>query len=117
MPDGIPYTGDPEMIKQLCVILLSNAQKYSDAHGVITLSLEARGDRRILKVHNTGPAIPEAAQQKIFDRFYRVDSSHNREIEGNGLGLAIAQSIVKEHKGKISVASREGVGTTFTVVL
>ena len=117
VPDGIPYTGDPEMIKQLCVILLSNAQKYSNAHGVITLSLEARGDRRILKVHNTGPAIPEEAQEKIFDRFYRVDSSHNREIAGNGLGLAIAQSIVKEHKGKISVASREGVGTTFTVVL
>ena len=117
VPDGIAYTGDPEMIKQLCVILLSNAQKYSDAHGLITLSLEARGDRRILKVHNTGPAIPEEAQQKIFDRFYRVDSSHNREIEGNGLGLAIAQSIVKEHKGKIAVASREGEGTTFTVML
>ena len=117
VPDGIAYTGDPEMIKQLCVILLSNAQKYSDAHGIITLSLEARGDRRILKVHNTGPAIPEEAQQKIFDRFYRVDSSHNREIEGNGLGLAIAQSIVKEHKGKIAVASREGEGTTFTVML
>ena len=117
VPDGIAYTGDPEMIKQLCVILLSNAQKYSDAHGIITLSLEARGDRRILKVHNTGPAIPEEAQQKIFDRFYRVDSSHNREIEGHGLGLAIAQSIVKEHKGKIAVASREGEGTTFTVML
>ena len=117
VPDGIPYTGDPEMIKQLCVILLSNAQKYSDAHGVITLSLEARGDRRILKVHNTGPAIPEEAQEKIFYRFYRVDSSHNLEIAGNGLGLAIAQSIVKEPQGKISVASREGVGTTFTVVL
>ena len=117
VPDGIAYTGDPEMIKQLCVILLSNAQKYSDAHGIITLSLEARGDRRILKVHNTGPAIPEEAQQKIFDRFYRVDSSHNREIEGHGLGLAIAQSSVKEHKGKIAVASREGEGTTFTVML
>ncbi len=117
VPEGIPYTGDAEMIKQLCVILLSNAQKYSDAHGRITLTLEAKGERRILKVHNTGPAIPEEAQQKIFDRFYRVDSSHNREIEGNGLGLAIAQSIVKEHKGKISVASREGEGTTFTVIL
>jgi len=117
VPEGIAYTGDAEMIKQLCVILLSNAQKYSNPHGVITLSLEAKGDKRILKVHNTGPAIPEEAQEKIFDRFYRVDSSHNREIAGNGLGLAIAQSIVKEHKGKITVASREGEGTTFTVIL
>ena len=117
VPDGITYIGDAEMIKQLCVILLSNAEKYSDAHGVITLSLEARGDKRILKVHNTGPAIPQEAQGKIFDRFYRVDSSHNREIEGNGLGLAIAQNIVREHRGRISVASAEGEGTTFTVTL
>ena len=117
VPEGIQYTGDAAMIQQLCVILLSNAQKYSDPHGRIILSLEARGDRRVLRVHNTGPAIPKEAQQKIFDRFYRVDSSHNREIPGNGLGLAIAQSIVEAHKGKITVTSAEGAGTAFTVTL
>ena len=117
IPDGIEYTGDAEMIKQLTVILLSNAQKYSEDGGRIDLTLEEKGDKRILKVHNTGPAISEADQQKIFDRFYRVDSSHNREIEGNGLGLAIAQSIVAVHKGKITVHSAEGEGTTFTVSL
>ena len=117
IPDGIEYTGDAEMIKQLAVILLSNAQKYSDDGGIIDLSLEVKGEKRLLKGHNTGPAISEADQQKIFDRFYRVDSSHNREIEGNGLGLAIAQSIVSAHKGKITVHSEEGQGTTFTVIL
>ena len=117
IPDGIEYTGDGEMIKQLAVILLSNAQKYSDEGGTIDLSLEVKGEKRLLKVHNTGPAISEADQQKIFDRFYRVDSSHNRDIEGNGLGLAIAQSIVAIHKGKITVHSAEGEGTTFTVIL
>ena len=117
IPDGIEYTGDGEMIKQLAVILLSNAQKYSDEGGTIDLSLEVKGEKRLLKVHNTGPAISEADQQKIFDRFYRVDSSHNRDIEGNGLGLAIAQSIVAIHKGKITVHSTEGEGTTFTVIL
>ena len=117
IPDGVSYTGDAEMIKQLCVILLSNAQKYSGDHGVITLSLEARGDKRLIRVHNTGPAIPKEAQSKIFDRFYRVDSSHNSEIPGNGLGLAIAQSIVDAHRGKIAVTSEEGAGTTFTVML
>ena len=117
IPDGIEYTGDGEMIKQLAVILLSNAQKYSDEGGTIDLSLEVKGEKRLLKVHNTGPAISEADQQKIFDRFYRVDSSHNRDIEGNGLGLAIAQSIVAIHKGKITVHSVEGEGTTFTVIL
>ena len=117
IPDGIRYTGDEEMIKQLAVILLSNAQKYSDDRGLIRLSLEAKGERRILRVHNTGPAIPKDAQARIFDRFYRVDSSHNREIPGNGLGLAIAQNIVSAHHGKITVSSAEGEGTTFVVVL
>lgn len=117
VPDGIFFTGDAGMMKQLTVILLSNAQKYSDDHGQVRLSLEARGDKRILKVHNTGPAIPPEAQQRIFDRFYRVDSSHNREIEGNGLGLAIAQSIVAAHRGRITVHSAAGEGTTFTVTV
>ena len=117
IPDGVEYTGDQEMIKQLAVILLSNAEKYSDPGGRIRVSLEAKSDKRILKVFNTGPAIPPEAQQRIFDRFYRVDSSHNREIEGNGLGLAIAQSIVSAHKGKITVRSAEGEGTEFTVTL
>ena len=117
IPEGVRYTGDQEMIQQLAVILLSNAEKYSDPGGKIRVSLEAKGDKRILRVYNTGPAIPPEAQQRIFDRFYRVDSSHNREIEGNGLGLAIAQRIVSAHRGKISVRSREGEGTEFTVTL
>ena len=90
---------------------------YSDDGGKIRVSLEAKGEKRILRVHNTGPAIPPEAQQRIFDRFYRVDSSHNREVEGNGLGLAIAQSIVSVHKGKITVHSAEGEGTEFAVTL
>jgi signal transduction histidine kinase len=117
IPDGIEYTGDQEMIKQLTVILLSNAEKYSDEGGKIRVSLEAKGEKRVLKVHNTGPVIPPEAQQRIFDRFYRVESSHNREVEGNGLGLAIAQSIVSAHKGKITVRSSQGEGTEFTVTL
>ena len=117
IPQGVRYTGDEDMIKQLAVILLSNAQKYSDANGLIRISLEARGERRIVKVRNTGPAISKEAQTKIFDRFYRVDSSHNREIPGNGLGLAIARNIVDAHHGRIALSSAEGEGTCFTVTL
>ncbi len=117
IPDGIEYTGDQEMIKQLAVILLSNAQKYSDDGGKIRVSLEAKGEKRILRVQNTGPAIPPEAQQRIFDRFYRVDSSHNRAVEGNGLGLSIAQNIVSLHRGRITVHSAENEGTEFTVTL
>ena len=114
---GITCVGDVDMIKQLTVILLSNAQKYSDNGGKIDITLETKGEKRVLKVHNTGPAIPPESQERIFDRFYRVDSSHNREIEGNGLGLAIAKSIVQAHKGKITVHSASNEGTTFTVTL
>jgi len=117
IPRHVTYTGNEEMIKQLAVILLSNAEKYSDAGGSIAVTLESKGDRRIFTVHNTGPAIPREAQEKIFDRFYRVDSSHNREVEGNGLGLAIARNIVELHKGRIAVSSEEGKGTAFTVTL
>ena len=117
VPEHVFYTGSEEMIKQLAVILLSNAEKYSDAGGQITVTLESRGDKRVFTVHNTGPAIPREAQEKIFDRFYRVDSSHNREIEGNGLGLAIARNIVNIHRGKIAVSSEEGKGTAFIVTL
>lgn len=117
VPQGVLMRGDEEMLKQLTVILLGNALKYSDDGGKIRLSLTARGGRRILSVWNTGEPIAKADQAKIFDRFYRADASHNREKQGNGLGLAIAQKIVEEHHGKIAVASSKEAGTTFTVVL
>ena len=114
VPDGITAVGDEEMIKQLTVILLSNAEKYSDPGGRIDVRLEAKGEHCQLKVHNTGEPIPKEAQAKIFDRFYRVDTSHNSEIPGNGLGLSIAQSIINAHRGRLQVRSESGEGTTFT---
>ncbi|MBE5806864.1 MAG: HAMP domain-containing histidine kinase [Clostridiales bacterium] len=117
VPEGISAFGNEEMVKQLVVILLSNAVKYSDDAGTIRVSLAEKGERRILRVYNTGDAIPEEAQQKIFDRFYRVDQSHNSEKPGSGLGLAIAKSIVEIHKGRIDVTSAPEQGTTFTVTL
>lgn len=117
VPNGITARGDEEMIKQLCVILLSNAQKYSGTGDTITLSLEEKGDKRIMTVHNTGSYIPPEAQNRIFDRFYRADTSHNREVPGNGLGLAIARSIVQAHHGRIAVQSSPEAGTSFTVTL
>ena len=117
VPQGVDMRGDEEMVKQLAVILLGNALKYSDDGGQIRLSLTVRGNKRIITVWNTGEPIDKADQAKIFDRFYRADASHNREKQGNGLGLAIAQKIVEEHRGKIAVASSREAGTTFTVTL
>ena len=117
VPRGVVMRGDEEMIKQLAVILLGNALKYADNGGKIRLSLTARGSKRIIAVRNTGEPIAKADQAKIFDRFYRADASHNREKQGNGLGLAIAQKIVEAHHGKITVSSTKETGTTFTVTL
>jgi signal transduction histidine kinase len=117
IPDGIECCGNEEMIKQLAVILLSNALKYSDENGRIRISLAARGKQRELCVFNTGNPIPPEDQDKIFDRFWRGDPAHSRETGGHGLGLAIARSIVEAHRGSITVKSAENEGTVFTVLL
>lgn len=117
VPEGISMTGHEEMIKQLTVNLLSNAVKYSDAGGSIRLSLRQKGDKRVISVHNSGDPIPPEAMDRIFDRFYRADASHNSGVPGSGLGLAIVQSIVRAHHGRVEVVSRAGEGTTFTVTL
>ena len=117
IPDGVEYTGNEDMIKQLAVILLSNALKYSEPGGRIEISLTPRGHQREIAVFNTGEPIDPEDQERIFDRFWRADPAHGRETGGHGLGLAIARSIVETHKGRISVDSGEGKGTTFTVVL
>jgi len=117
IPEGIDCTGNEDMVKQLAVILLSNALKYSDDGGRIEVSLKVRGKQRELRVFNTGKAIAPEDQEHIFDRFWRADPAHGRETGGHGLGLAIARTIVDAHRGKIAVDSREGFGTAFTVTL
>ena len=117
IPEGIDCTGNEDMVKQLAVILLSNALKYSDDGGRIEVSLKVRSKQRELRVFNTGKAIAPEDQEHIFDRFWRADPAHGRETGGHGLGLAIARTIVDAHRGKIAVDSREGFGTAFTVTL
>ena len=117
IPEGIECTGIEEQVKQLAVILLSNALKYSDEGGRIEVSLKARGKQREIRVFNTGKVISPEDREHIFDRFWRADTAHSRETGGHGLGLAIARAIVEAHRGRITVESREGFGTAFTVTL
>lgn len=107
--------GDVDMLQQLAMILLGNALKYSDKGDRITIRAGAKGRGAWFQVGNTGEGIAPRDLDKIFDRFYRADSSHNSEKEGNGLGLAIAQNIVSIHKGKLRVTS-EPAGDTFETV-
>lgn len=103
--EGINLYGNESTIRQLTTILLDNAFKYSNAKGLISISLKQQREKKILTVENTVFGIPKEDKKRIFERFYRSDSSRSRESGGYGLGLAIAATIVKVHKGHISVKS------------
>ena len=107
--------GDTSRLKQLIVILIDNAIKYSNKKGSINVALIENVDKASLSINNTGEPIPKEQILHIFERFYRVDESRAREKDGYGLGLAIAKSIIDTHHGKIAVKSSESEGTTFTV--
>ena len=117
VPGGVWIRGDEAMLQQLAVILLSNALKYSDEGGLIRLSLAQRGRGAVITVYNTGAGIAPENLEKIFDRFYREDLSHNSAVAGNGLGLAIARTIAEAHKGHIRAESEQGNSATFIVTL
>lgn len=110
--------GDEQKIKQLILILVDNAIKYTLTGGDIFVRLEHFGDdRAVFSVQDSGIGIAPEDQDKIFERFYRVDKVRSREMGGNGLGLSIASEIVQLHKGKITVQSELNKGTKFTVEL
>ena len=117
IPEGITLNGHEEMIKQLAVILLSNALKYSDEHGTIRLRLESRGGKRVITVSNTGEGIAPENRGRVFDRFWREDASHSSAVPGHGLGLAIAKSIVEMHRGQITAGGEWHKNAVFTVTL
>ncbi|QHN02593.1 HAMP domain-containing protein [Granulicella sp. WH15] len=108
--------GDLSLLRRMVTILLDNAIKYTPESGSISISLEANGETIQLVVKDTGIGIPAEALPKIFDRFYRVDQARSQE-EGSssGLGLSIAKWVVEAHQSVITVDSKPGEGSTFTV--
>jgi two-component system sensor histidine kinase CiaH len=115
-PDVTTY-GNTEQLKQIVMILLDNAVKYTNTKGSINVSLKRNYNNILLSVKNTGEGIPDEHLPKIFDRFYRTDKSRARKSGGYGLGLAIAKAIVEQHKGKIWAKSVPNESTTFFVEL
>lgn len=95
--------------------LIENAVKYNIDDGWVRVTLDADHRFFYVKVSDSGIGIPEESQEQVFERFYRVDKSHSREIGGTGLGLAITRNAILMHKGAINLYSRPGEGTTFTV--
>jgi two-component system, OmpR family, sensor kinase len=107
--------GDQDAIKQVLLILLDNALKYTPAGGTITIGAECADRVAALRIHDTGPGIAPDDLPHIFERFYRSDES--RTGSGAGLGLAIAQELIEAQHGEITVESEPGKGSTFAVTL
>lgn len=115
--DEVSLTADPDRLKQLILILVDNAIRYTPSGGQVKLSLRKDGAMAVLEVADTGIGISARDLPHIFDRFYRADKARARDAGGTGLGLSIAKWIVEQHGGDVAVASEQGKGTRFTVRL
>jgi PAS domain S-box-containing protein len=124
LPDGIsielaPQNGlpavaaDPDMVRQVLTNLIENAVKYSPAGGCVHVSLERQEGRVLFAVRDEGLGIPLREQERIFEKFYRLDPNLTRGVGGTGLGLYICRELVRRMGGRIWVASREQEGSTF----
>lgn len=118
LTETLPFYGDEQKIKQLILILVDNAIKYTPEGGSVIITAEPpKGKKLSFSVADTGIGLAEGDKEKIFERFYRVDKARSRQMGGNGLGLAIAKDIIDLHHGYIFIDSELGQGTTFTVEL
>ena len=116
-PRGVAFA-DRRALEQILTNLLDNASKYTEPGGRIELRVErGRPDQVRLEVEDTGIGIPPEDLPRIFERFYRVDKARSRDLGGTGLGLAIVKHLAQAQGGEVSVRSKVGEGTTFTVVL
>lgn len=113
--ETVQYTGNEEMIQQIWINLLSNAIKFSNEGGILSVCLTKEADAVKVQIADNGAGISEEALPRIFEKFYQGDSS--RAAKGNGLGLSIVKQILDSCGGTISVESKVGAGTKFTVLL
>lgn len=119
LPESYPLTSESDGLHQIALNLISNAITYTPADGRIELSIENAVEQAhvVFRVSDTGIGIPEDDQQRVFERFYRVHKSRERETGGTGLGLSIVKHLVERYHGEITLTSVEDEGTTFEVIL
>jgi|SRR5215469_2529164 len=115
--EEIAVLGDESALRRVLEVLLDNAVKYSAEPGHIRLILAKAEHRAVIMVEDRGVGIPAEEQERIFERFYRVDKARSRTQGGSGLGLSIARWIVQQHGGAIRVNSKAGEGSMFEVTL
>ncbi|MEV6631747.1 ATP-binding protein [Actinoplanes sp. NPDC051470] len=116
-PGGTWVRADPDRMRQVIGNLLTNAIRYTDDGGHVTLTVRRDKFEAVLIVRDTGVGIALEDQPRVFDRFWRADPARQRATGGSGLGLTIAHRIVTDHGGRIEVTSTPGSGSTFTVRL
>ena len=117
LDEETPVLGDPHLLEMAIMNLLENAIKYSPDPAQIEMTAASVDRFAYLKVKDNGIGIPEADQQRIFDRFYSVDKTRSRKLGGSGLGLSIVKTIIQKLNGQVSVVSQLGKGSTFTIQL
>ena len=109
--------GNKDELRRIIMNIVQNAIHYTPAKGALSVSLERKGESRVLSVSDTGVGISKEDLPHIFERFYKADSARVRtEGGGSGLGLSIVKELVERHKGRITAESKPGKGTTVTVV-
>ena len=109
--EAISVAGVPQILEEIVFNLCDNAIKYNRPGGTVTVTLSQREGRPLLEVRDTGIGIPESEQNRVFERFYRVDKSHSKELGGTGLGLSIVKHGAAFHRAEVELESREGTGT------
>jgi signal transduction histidine kinase len=112
---GVRVSGDPELLHQVLMAMIDNARKFSAPGAPVGIEGEMHEHETIVRIRDAGIGIEEEHVPYIFERFYRVEQDLTAEAGGIGLGLFIAKSLVRAHGGTISVNSRPGMGTTFTI--
>jgi len=112
-----PVLGDVRSMQEILQNLLDNAVRYTAPGGTIRVTASTRDSEVVLSVSDTGAGIPRAEQQRIFERFYRIDAARSREMGGTGLGLSIVKHLVEAQGGRIELDSEVGRGSTFSIVL
>ena len=115
--DGVWVRADREALRQVVGNLVDNAIKYTGAGGAVRAQLTVTADRALLEVVDTGIGLSPEDQERVFERFYRVDRARSREVGGTGLGLSIVKNTVRSLGGEVGVRSRLGSGSTFWVSL
>ena len=112
------HTADAALLRHALMNVIHNAIKYTPNGGTISVELKAmKPGQAVIEIRDTGPGIPAAHRDRIFDRFYRVDAGRSRENGGVGLGLAIARWAIEATGGRIELAGDQGRGSLFRVVL